>query len=432
MTLQATTTGAPSTLTTSFTLNVTVNPDFVLTEPIAFPEVNAGSTGTAGSISIAAQDGFSGTVTLSCPTTYGAGSCSISPTSVSSFPATATLTINGTSFAAGTYSLSVTGTSGAVVHTLVVPFNVGDYSISGTQTLSLAPGGQGTASLTLTSSHSYSGKINATCDASALSGAMCSLSPANPVSVASGGTATLTATVNSPSTASPGTYNINITTQDTTGAPSHSFTVALTVAQDFRLTSSTPSQTVTAGQTSGAYNLAVQPVGASFNGAVTLACSAGMPAGAQCVFNPPAAVTPGNSAIDRRDEYLHRRKQGSSAVTLQSLLGLLRPVLVLAGSGDRLGVRQDARPGGQGTVRSARSRRFCSQGSSFLRRCQQRWRHAPPDREPTHHLPDHHYRHLSGNDSRCRAEHTSDSRRRLERCAVRPCDQRHVCDRAVT
>ena len=36
----------------------------------------------------------------------------------------------------------------------------------------------------------------------------------------------------------------------------------------------------------------------SFTGAVTLACSTGMPAGAQCVFNPPTAVTPGNSAVD--------------------------------------------------------------------------------------------------------------------------------------
>lgn len=79
VTIQATTAGAPSTLTTSFTLNVTANPDFILTEPTAFPEVNAGSTGTTGPISIASQDGFSGTVTLSCPTTYGAGSCSISP-----------------------------------------------------------------------------------------------------------------------------------------------------------------------------------------------------------------------------------------------------------------------------------------------------------------------------------------------------------------
>ena len=50
-----------------------------------------------------------GTVTLKCPTTYGAGSCSINPASVSSFPTTATLTINGSSFAAGSYSLSITG-----------------------------------------------------------------------------------------------------------------------------------------------------------------------------------------------------------------------------------------------------------------------------------------------------------------------------------
>jgi hypothetical protein len=185
---------------------------------------------------------------------------------VSSFPATATLTINGTSFVAGSYSLSVTGTSGSVAHTLAVPFNVGDYSISGTQTISLAPGGSGTASLSLVSSNSYTGKINASCDSSALAGAMCSLSPANPVSVASGGIASLTATLTVPSTATPGAYNVNITTHDTAGAPSHSFSVALTVSPDFRLNSSTPSQTVTAGQTSGAYNLTVQPVGASFTG----------------------------------------------------------------------------------------------------------------------------------------------------------------------
>src|SRR5450631_3423507 len=201
VTIQATTAGAPSAVTVSFTLNVTVNPDFILTEPSAFPEVNVGSTGTSGTISIASQDGFSGTVGLSCPTTYGAGSCSISPTPVSSFPATATLTINGTSFAAGSYSLSITGTSGAVVHSLAVAFNVGDYSISGTQALSLAPGGQGMASLKLTSSTFYSGRINASCDASALSGAMCALSPANPIALASGGTANLSATVNVPSNA---------------------------------------------------------------------------------------------------------------------------------------------------------------------------------------------------------------------------------------
>jgi hypothetical protein len=294
VTIQATTAGA-SAPPTSFTLTVTTNPNFVLSEPSAFPEVNAGSTGISGSIAITSQDGFSGTVSLSCPPTFGAASCGVNPTTVSTFPASATLTINGTSFAAGSYSLSVTGTSGSLSHSVAVPFDVGDYSISGTQTLSLALGGQGSANLTLTSSFLYQGKVNATCDASALAGATCTLSPVNPISVASGGTTNLTATINVPNDAPTGTYSIKVNTQDTTGAPTHSHNVTLTVGQDFLLTSSTTSQTVNPGQMSGPYNLTIQPVGSAFNAAVTLACS-GLPALAQCLFNPAAPVTPGNSS----------------------------------------------------------------------------------------------------------------------------------------
>jgi len=298
VTIQAMTSGSSSPLTSTFTLVVTSNPDFILREPTAFPEVNAGSTGTTGTISIASQDGFAGTVTLSCPATYGAGSCSISPTSVNSFPATATLTINGMSFTAGAYSISITGTSGSVVHSLSVPFNVGDYAISGTRTLTGVPGGQAAAKLTLTSSYSYSGSINTTCDASALAGAMCVFSPSNPLILASGGTVNFSALVNIPNSATPGTFNIKINTQDTSGAPIHSTSIALTLAQDFIVSSSTASQTVTAGQTSGPYALTIQPVGSSFTGAVTLSCTSGLPAHAQCTFNPSTAVTPGNSAVN--------------------------------------------------------------------------------------------------------------------------------------
>jgi hypothetical protein len=298
VTLQATTSGAAAPLTTSFNLVVTANPDFVMSEPSGFPAVNAGSTGVNGPISIASQDGFSGTVTVTCPATYGAGSCSISPASVSTFPATVTLTINGSFFAAGTYTLSISATSGSVVHSLSVPFTIGDYSISDTQTLSANPGEQTKANLQLTSSFSYGGKINATCDASSLPGAMCTLTPANPLTLASGGTTSLTATINIPNDANASQYNIKVNTQDTTGTPSHSASILLTIAQGFLVTSSTSSQTVTAGQTSGAYALRVLPVGSSFNGAVSLACSAGLPAGAQCVFNPSTPVTPGNSAVD--------------------------------------------------------------------------------------------------------------------------------------
>jgi hypothetical protein len=299
VTIQVTTAGLSTALTTSFTLVVTSNADFSLTEPTSFPEVNVGSTGVSGPITISATGGFTGAVSLACPETFGVGSCSISPTSVSSFPATATLTINGTSFSAGAYSLSITGTSGSDVHSLAVPFNVGDYSISGTQSFSGFPNGQVTAKLTLTSLFSYSGSINATCDASALSGAQCVLTP-NPISLASDSTATLTVTINIPTDPAPGTYTININTQDSTGTLAHSSTISVMIPQDFAVfCSPTPcSQTVTAGQTTGAYNLAVQPVGSSFTGAVTLSCPKGLPSGAQCIFNPSTPVTPGSNAVD--------------------------------------------------------------------------------------------------------------------------------------
>jgi hypothetical protein len=67
----------------------------------------------------------------------------------------------------------------------------------------------------------------------------------------------------------------------------------LTVIQDFSVNSATSSQTVTAGQTSGAYQLTVapNPPGSSFPGAVTLSCPSGLPTGAQCAFSPSGAIS---------------------------------------------------------------------------------------------------------------------------------------------
>ena len=273
------------------------NPNFAFSEATPFPEIKVGSTGTSGPITISAQNGFTGTVTLSCPTTFGSGSCSITPATVSTYPATATLVINGTSFSAGTYQVGLQGTSGSITNSFNVPFSVGDFSIAGPASLSAAPASQATANLTLASLYSYTGQVNATCDATALSGAQCTLSAANPITIGSGATVPLTATISVPSGAVNGTYSISITTQDVSGAPEHSLAIPLAVSatgQDFTLGGPTPAtQTINAGQ-SAAYTFTVAPVGASFTSAVTLSCS-GLTAGLQCSFNP-ASVTPGNSA----------------------------------------------------------------------------------------------------------------------------------------
>ena len=295
VTLQATTQGAPAPLSTSFTIAVTTNPDFVLSEPNPFPNVKAGSTGASGPITISPQDGFSGTVSLSCVTTLGANSCSISPTSVRSFPATATLVINGTGLTAGPYQISVQGASASTTHLLSVPFAVSDFSMAGPQTLSAAPAGQATANLTFASLNSYSGQVNATCDTLALPGAQCTLTPSNPITIASGAQVAVTASINVPTGALPGTYNINITAQDVGGAPSHALIIPLTVSQDFTLGALSPAtQNITPGQ-SASYNFSVLPVGTAFSNAVNLSCS-GAPTISLCNFTPNP-VTPSSGAV---------------------------------------------------------------------------------------------------------------------------------------
>jgi hypothetical protein len=143
------------------------NPNFVFSELTPFPEVTVGTTGTTGAITVASQDGFAATVTLNCPTTYGSGSCNFSPATVNTFPAAANLVINGSSFTPGAYQLVVQGTSGAITNSFTVPFNVGDFSITGPAAIT-SSSGQAIANLSLNSLFTYSGQINATCDASAL------------------------------------------------------------------------------------------------------------------------------------------------------------------------------------------------------------------------------------------------------------------------
>src|SRR5581483_8887532 len=115
--------------TQSFTLNVTLNPDFVLSASSLFPAVKSGGT-AHGTINVTAQDGFSGSVALSCATSQGTGSCTISPNAVSNYPANPNITLNAAGIVAGSISFVVTGISGANTHALTVPVNVSDYQIA--------------------------------------------------------------------------------------------------------------------------------------------------------------------------------------------------------------------------------------------------------------------------------------------------------------
>jgi hypothetical protein len=226
--------------------------------------------------------------------------------------------VQGVTFAAGSYTLAITGTSVALVQRKEVILDVGDFSIFGERALWTAPGGEASANLTLQSLYGYSGTIDFSCDLSALAAALCSVWPNNPISLANGGTKSVSLIFKTPKDAAPGTYNLTIHSVDHEGSPGHSLGVTLTIGEDFVLTSSTPSQTIRAGQTTGAYNLTIQPMGASFNGPVTLACAKGLPSGARCNFSPSMPITPGASAIN---VVMSISTQGSSAALNQRFIG---------------------------------------------------------------------------------------------------------------
>ncbi|MGB8594689.1 MAG: hypothetical protein WCD48_04260 [Candidatus Sulfotelmatobacter sp.] len=239
---------------------------------------------------------------------------------------------------AGAYQIAVQGSSGSTNNSYPVQFNVGDYSISGTQVLSTAPGGQVKANLAFASLDFYSAQVNATCDATALSGTQRTLTPQNPITIGSAATVPATATINVPNNAIPAAYNININTQDVTGAPSHSETIVLTVNQDFTIGSLTPAtQTINSGQ-SASYNFSVLPVGASFAGAVTLSCSGG-PVISLCSFTPNP-VTPGTSSAALVINIATTASSSSSSrAPFFYALGLALPSLAL------LGIRGHGREG---------------------------------------------------------------------------------------
>jgi hypothetical protein len=274
------------------------SPDFCLTQSNPFPTVNTGSTSTQGPITITSVNGFTGTVNLSCSLMSGSGSCSASPASVSAFPAVAEVTVNASTLGAGSYLMAIAGTSGSTTNTLTIPFNVGDYQLSGAPSLSINAGSQGTESVTITPSSFYIGSINASCNASALVSATCTLSPAGPISVNGGIAVPVAAIITVPGNAVSGVYSMIFAAQDTSGAPNHSFTIAVTVlpppANSFQLaaTQAFPATVDASSQTTA--KVGVTP---SYSGLVNAACDA-TALGGQCLITPgnPVAISAGTTA----------------------------------------------------------------------------------------------------------------------------------------
>ncbi len=181
--------------------------------------------GAAGSSTITVTDinGFTGSVSLAASGLPSGVTASFSPASTTG---TSTLTLTAASTATvGSATVTITGTSGTLTHTTTVALTVTstatpNYSLSASpSSLSIAPGANGSSTITVTDSGGFTGSVALT--ASGLpTGVTASFSPASTT-----GTSTLTLTASS--TAVAGTTNVTII--GTSGSLTHNTTIALTI-----------------------------------------------------------------------------------------------------------------------------------------------------------------------------------------------------------
>lgn len=217
------TTGIGSPLTTNFGA-----PDFTISASPNLVTINTATTNIATStINVNAISGFTGTVNFIATPQQAGWTAVPSPLSISD-SGSSTLTITAPAgVKAGTYAVTVTGTSGAIVHTTTVNVQVTtpDFSLSANPTSqSIRLGGQGQATIKVNPLKGYTGAVTLT--ASAPTGITCKILT-NPITAGSSGQMTIVVS----SSIRTGTYTITISGVDGAAGLTHTTTTRVSVTR---------------------------------------------------------------------------------------------------------------------------------------------------------------------------------------------------------
>ena len=217
--------GSGSTVhTASVTLTVTAPPDFSLGATPSSRTVSAGA-GTTYSVAVGASNGFAGSVALSVGgVPSSVGSASLSPSSVSAGGSSLLTVTTYVGAPVGSYSLTITGTSGSLQHNKSVTLTVGapDFAVSASPSSATIYRGQ-TASYTVAASAlgGFTGSVSLSVSGSPAYATASWVS--NPITTP--GSTTLR--VRTSGWTPRGTFTLRVT--GTSGALSHQVTVTLVV-----------------------------------------------------------------------------------------------------------------------------------------------------------------------------------------------------------
>jgi hypothetical protein len=254
-------TGTNGTLVHETTIDATVTvPDFSLSanpNGVSFVVNQSGNS----MITLQSTNGFSGTVDLTAASTPSGVTTSCVPSSISGSQ-TSTCTLS--SATPGSYSVTITGMNGTLVHetTIDATVTVPDFSLSAIPiSVSFIVNQSANSTITLQSTNGFAGTVDLTA-AAVPSGVSTSCSPSSLI-----GSGSAVCTFNA---AVVGTYTVTIT--GTSGSLTHSASIDVTVTAvpqpDFSLLANPTGVSFEAGQ-SAASTIQLQPT-AGFNGIVDL------------------------------------------------------------------------------------------------------------------------------------------------------------------
>jgi len=275
----------PATTTIALTIGPSNTGGFTLKPSATALTVVAGSSGT-DTISVTDISPFTGSVSFAASGQPTGVTAAFSPTS-SATSSVLTLTVASTTVA-GTYTITVTGTSGSLApvttsFTLTVTSPTGGFTLKpSTSPCTMIQGGSCSVTITVTDISPFTGTVvfSASGLASGLTGSF------NPASSATSTVLTL----NASSTASIGTSTVTVTGTSGTLAPV-SISIAVSVTSPtggFTLKPSAATLTVAPGA-SGTDTITVTDI-SPFTGSVTFVAS-GQPTGVTAAFSPASSAT---------------------------------------------------------------------------------------------------------------------------------------------
>ncbi|HST77012.1 MAG TPA: protease pro-enzyme activation domain-containing protein [Verrucomicrobiae bacterium] len=277
--------------TRSVPLSLEVDPkgNFSLTISPSSASVNQGQNIGYG-VTVSSSGGFTAVVVLSVSGLPAGATATLNPSSVQGSGLVSLSIQTAAETPGGSYTFTVTGTSGPLVRTTTATLVVlaPDFSVSASPASQSIGAGQSTSyTVTLSPLNDYVGTVNFSVSGLP-AGAGATFSPA---SLTTSGTSTLAITT---TTATPGgSYPLTITGSD--AVRTHTTAVTLVVlVPDFSLSASPASRVILVGQSTN-YSVILTPVN-GYSGTVSFSI-AGLPAGAGATFTPASLTNSGTTTL---------------------------------------------------------------------------------------------------------------------------------------